>query len=70
MICVKKDLAKAYNEHAVRNSLSRMSPHAITKAVKKHRPNVLEGDKIVYGQHQKVWLRLGLCMIEPMEGAV
>jgi putative DNA primase/helicase len=61
----KDELAKAYNAECARAGRASLSKKAIAQALKRLRPNITDGQKMVGGRSWTVWKGIGLRSEEP-----
>jgi putative DNA primase/helicase len=65
----KDVLARAYNDDCARTGRAALSKKAIAQALKRLRPHITDGQKMVSGKSQTVWRGLGLRSPVPPDGA-
>lgn len=64
-IVAKKDLIVAYNGEAERDGRARMTPNLFGRALKRHRPNVTEAQRVMGGNVVWCYVGIGLLTNEP-----
>jgi hypothetical protein len=64
----KDDLLNAYNRECARDGRPYLTKKAIAQALKRSRPQVSDGRRMVNGQKAHVWLGIGLRTNDPDDG--